>query len=509
MDTLFFQDGITDFKLGHLTTEKAHPETKNLSDWAKNDLPKALKQWKKVDQDIFPTLHAQMPLLKKMRQDFLATWQAGGRVVLIGCGATGRLSLSLETIARKMRCPYHKQIISLMSGGDLALIHSIESFEDFPDFGKRQLQDIGLSDNDLVVGITEGGETSFVIGGTQYGFEVCQRKPYFLFCNPEESLLGLRRCQLMLGNEAITKISLVTGPQAITGSTRLQASSVLMTAVALALFYEDHQMIPALERLERIFSTWDYQKLAPFIEKESQIYQEQGHIQYRTSHDLAICVLTDTTERSPTFSLPPFENFDDQLQVSSLSYLTIDGMNNAPDAYFQLLERQARTLTWPQYIRLAGRDRLLGFDISEEGFKKRDQKLRLFTFGIHHQNFHFQFSLDGLQESFGHEEISNLFEGHLFLKLLLNTHSTLVMGRMGRIQNNIMTFVRASNKKLENRACRYIQLLLEHQGVSLPLVKIHESLGEAMKNASNKSDIPIVPTVVASILKSQTEKIAT
>ena len=51
-----------------------------------------------------------------------------------------------------------------MAGGDYALIKSVEGFEDFTAFGKKQIADLGVSAKDVVFAITEGGETSFVIG---------------------------------------------------------------------------------------------------------------------------------------------------------------------------------------------------------------------------------------------------------------------------------------------------------------------------------------------------------
>jgi N-acetylmuramic acid 6-phosphate etherase len=53
---------------------------------------------------------------------------------------------------------------------------------------------------------------------------------------------------------------------------------------------------------------------------------------------------------------------------------------------------------------------------------------------------------------------------HLTLKLLLNMHSTLLMGRLGRFEGNLMTWVYPSNGKLIDRAARYTQLLLRRGG---------------------------------------------
>ena len=51
-----------------------------------------------------------------------------------------------------------------MAGGDYALIKSVEGFEDFTAFGRKQIRDLGVRAGDVVFAITEGGETSFVIG---------------------------------------------------------------------------------------------------------------------------------------------------------------------------------------------------------------------------------------------------------------------------------------------------------------------------------------------------------
>jgi N-acetylmuramic acid 6-phosphate etherase len=88
-----------------------------------------------------------------------------------GCGATGRLSLTIETLWRQVHRgeKIENRVFSFMAGGDVALIRSIENFEDFPDYGARQLLEAGFKDGDLLIGTTEGGETPFVIGAVEKG----------------------------------------------------------------------------------------------------------------------------------------------------------------------------------------------------------------------------------------------------------------------------------------------------------------------------------------------------
>ena len=70
-----------------------------------------------------------------------------------------------------------------MAGGDYALIKSVEGFEDFTAFGKKQITDLGVSAKDVVFAITEGGETSFVIGTAWAGVDA-GAKVYFVYNNP-------------------------------------------------------------------------------------------------------------------------------------------------------------------------------------------------------------------------------------------------------------------------------------------------------------------------------------
>ena len=50
--------------------------------------------------------------------------------------------------------------------------------------------------------------------------------------------------------------------------------------------------------------------------------------------------------------------------------------------------------------------------------------------------------------------------------MILNSHSTLVMGRLGRYEGNVMTWVRPSNNKLIDRTIRYVDLLLRRKGIA-------------------------------------------
>jgi N-acetylmuramic acid 6-phosphate etherase len=73
------------------------------------------------------------------------------------------------------------------------------------------------------------------------------------------------------------------------------------------------------------------------------------------------------------------------------------------------------------------------------------------------------FEFDGKSARF--KRPGDLLCEHLLLKCLLNVSSTLVMGRLGRFESNLMLYVKPTNKKLVDRSIRYVRLLLDNAGL--------------------------------------------
>ncbi len=169
------------------------------------------------------------------------------RIFFTGCGSTGRLSILLDSVwrdfwqqqssaGRTASWPdLENRTFSVMAGGDYALIKSVEGFEDFTEFGKKQISDLGVSSKDVVFAITEGGETSFVIGTAWAGVEA-GAKVYFVYNNPDEILCEhVQRSREVIQDVRIEKINLATGPMSITGSTRMQATSIQLCVMLTIL----------------------------------------------------------------------------------------------------------------------------------------------------------------------------------------------------------------------------------------------------------------------------------
>jgi N-acetylmuramic acid 6-phosphate etherase len=455
------------FRLGKLPTEGFHPKTNNLSYLANHNLKDGLEVLKQVDADALKCVENKFDLITKLSKDIHETFLKGNKVFLCGCGATGRLSIALETLYRQ--ATNASNVISFMAGGDVALIKSIESFEDKVSFGARQLLELGFKQGDLLISCTEGGETPFVIGATEEATKYSNNNPYFLFCNPAEILGPLvERSENVLLNERINKIELSTGPMALSGSTRMQASTVLMLAVGVALLghgKEQELLLDDFGQIKEFLIDLDYRFLEPFIEKEASLYKEGKFINYETQSHLGISVLTDTTERSPTFSLIPFENDLDEKIHPSLCYLSLVDTKSSAAAWKAMLGRRPRVLDWIEFEGGIGLERIYGFDISSKAKRLRKDRVgtEVSTFSIYEKDQIIHCELEGIKGYFKFPE--NVLALHLGIKVLFNAHSTLVMGRLGRYQDNMMSWVKPSNYKLIDRAARYIQKILSNRNI--------------------------------------------
>lgn len=483
------------FMLGDLVTEQPHPKTKGLSQMANLNLQEAIKSFVEVDKDMLNVLLSKAKEISVLSQKIVECRKRGGRLFLSGCGATGRLSLVIENLWRQTFPERGDEVVGFMAGGDLALIHSIEKFEDFPEYGAHQLRDLGFNENDFLIASTEGGETPWVIGTAEKAVELKGECAY-LYCNPDEVLIKkLERCQRVLNNKKIFKLNLTSGPQALTGSTRLQASTILTAAIAVALFEgpDEENIYTALSETKDWYLNLNHGLLKPFIEQEHNEYEGKKGVYYLPDKALAISVLTDTTERSPTFSLLGFDNKNES-GPASLCYLAFPHSETSQEAWEKLLYRKPRTLEWDDVKSQAGEHRLYGFDFSRQVFHWRKDKVSDFVqFTINQKDDRLLMELDGKQVFFPLPK-RHIYQHHLILKMLLNMHSTLMMGLMGRYESNVMTFVRPSNNKLVDRCVRYATHILEEKGIKPSYEELVLECFRLMEE--KKADRPIVKELV-------------
>jgi N-acetylmuramic acid 6-phosphate etherase len=140
----------------------------------------------------------------------------GGRLIYAGAGTSGRLGvLDASECPPTFRLPPDR-VQGIIAGGRAALWKSVEGAEDDAAAGAAAIAGRGVSRNDVVVGIAAGGRTPFVWGALG---EAAQRgaRTILLCCNPRLEIPASRRPTLVIAPD--------TGPEVLTGSTRLKAGT--------------------------------------------------------------------------------------------------------------------------------------------------------------------------------------------------------------------------------------------------------------------------------------------
>ena len=554
----------TQFHLGYLPTEQSHPKTRGLSQALQADTAKGIRMLLSVDDDIPPVARQVIasPEFAKLRTAIRTALDSGKKVYFSGCGATGRLSILLDAANRRYwretfeRHPELKAVCgdmagrthAVMTGGDFALIRSVEMFEDYITFGYHQMEQAGAAEGDVLVAISEGGETSSVIGTVLRGVDV-KAQVFFLFNNPADLLAQkLERCRRVIRNGKVTKLVLCTGPMAVAGSTRMQATTteLLVAGMAFEAGMKEHlqakltsaqmtslgldtrapeKTVAEFETLlKQIRSAENVAALARLADYEEGLYARGGRITYFANGYL-LDIFTDTTERSPTFKIPPFRRCDDAASPAPWTFVK-DPLRTTPEAWLRVLEHEPRCLDWTPdvYVKLGASETirknppqisgvmLQKYIIGQEADASRTEvkpnaamavligdEVPLLNadapsawrkaYWAASEKFDARSALMiGRQTPAGREDTLikvdvdipdtplNLFS-HLAVKLTLNNVSSATMGKMGRLTSNWMAHVDASNKKLIDRSTR---LVVELAGVDYETacVALFESMEE-------------------------------
>ena len=342
-----FIDNEKQFHLGFLPTEQSNPITATLEeDFARSTLA-GVQCLQRGDRQIPITMRHVFAgeKFEKLVDSMVRTLKAPkGRIIFSGCGATGRLSILLESMWRDF---FHRRAAeltpeeraladrsaSIMTGGDFALIKSVEFFEDFAEGGRRQAAALNVGEGDTFVAITEGGETSSVLGTLKYAAEhgaTC----FLVFNNPADLLRGyLDRCREAIDNPKVTVLDIYCGSMSLAGSTRMQATSSEQLLGSCALEAALCRMMPRFAKetakdytiafeqlLAGLESPSGRAALVKAIEFEKGIYEKHGRITYLADKCM-LDLFTDNTERSPTFMLPPLRSRRDKHLAQSWAFV--------------------------------------------------------------------------------------------------------------------------------------------------------------------------------------------
>ncbi|HKJ47811.1 MAG TPA: N-acetylmuramic acid 6-phosphate etherase [Christiangramia sp.] len=193
------------------------PDTEKASNYdhlEKMNTLEILSSINKEDQTIAGNVKKEIVSIEKLVDVIVPKVESGGRLFYIGAGTSGRLG-----VLDASECPptfgvSPGIVIGLIAGGDTALRNAVENAEDDTKQAWKDLQEYDISDKDVLVGIAASGTTPYVIGGIRDA-----RK--------NGITTGCVTCSSgsPLAQASEYPIQVVTGPEFVTGSTRMKAGT--------------------------------------------------------------------------------------------------------------------------------------------------------------------------------------------------------------------------------------------------------------------------------------------
>ncbi|MGZ3862882.1 MAG: N-acetylmuramic acid 6-phosphate etherase [Bacteroidia bacterium] len=186
----------------------------------KMDVRSLLMNINKEDKTVSEAVKKEIPSIEKLVKIIVAKMKKGGRLFYMGAGTSGRLG-----IVDASECPptygiEHGRVVGLIAGGDKAIRKAVEFAEDDEEQGWKDLQAYKINSKDVVIGIAASGTTPYVIGALKK-------------CNSKKIVTACITCNASTPLAKVAKypVQIVTGPEFVTGSTRMKAG----TAQKLAL----------------------------------------------------------------------------------------------------------------------------------------------------------------------------------------------------------------------------------------------------------------------------------
>jgi N-acetylmuramic acid 6-phosphate etherase len=216
-------------------TEQRNSRTRRLDAMSTSGILRAIHR---EDATVSRAVARAIPAITRAVDAITGALRRGGRVFYVGAGTSGRLAaLDAAEIPPTFGTPARK-VQAVIAGGRRALTHAVEGTEDNRAQGARDLAARRLTSNDAVIGITASGATPYVLGALAYA----RRRGAVVIgitSNPRTPVTRL----------APISIVTETGPEAITGSTRMKAG----TAQKMVL---NMLSTAVMTRLGRVYDNW-------------------------------------------------------------------------------------------------------------------------------------------------------------------------------------------------------------------------------------------------------------
>ena len=192
-------------------TEQRNPASARLDEMGTEEI---LRLMNAEDRKVLDAVEGALPRIAEAVEVLAQGWGAGGRWIYVGAGTSGRIA-AIDAA----ECPptfgvSPDRVVALVAGGDTAATKAVENAEDDREVARRDLEALGLRAQDVVVGLAASGSTPYVVSAVRHA------------AGAGCATIGISNNEgARLSAEAGVAIELPTGPEVLTGSTRLKAGT--------------------------------------------------------------------------------------------------------------------------------------------------------------------------------------------------------------------------------------------------------------------------------------------
>jgi N-acetylmuramic acid 6-phosphate etherase len=276
--------------LNELTTEARNSRTNELD---KMSLHELLFCMNREDRAVPRVVAKVLDKVEDVVRIAVRALRSGGRLIYMGAGTSGRLGVldAVECVPTFSAAP--DQIVGVIAGGEKALTEAVEGAEDSEKLGADDLAALKLMPRDVVVGIAASGRTPQVVGGLKYAGQIGAARAA-ISCNRGA----------LISRYAEVAVEVETGPEVLTGSTRLKAGTaqklilnMISTAamVGLGKVYEN-LMVDVRPTNEKL------------VDRSKRIIMEAANVDgetaaryfYASDHNVKVAIIMILTGCTPT-----------------------------------------------------------------------------------------------------------------------------------------------------------------------------------------------------------------
>ncbi|MEF7440560.1 N-acetylmuramic acid 6-phosphate etherase [Paenibacillus lautus] len=197
--------------LSQLTTEQPHENTQNIDQLSSEQIMILINN---EDSLITDAIRELIPLIARAADHVVEAFQKGGRLFYIGAGTSGRIGILDASECPPTYGTDPSMVQGLIAGGFRAVKEAIEGAEDSEELGEQDINENGINEKDVVLGIAASGRTPYVLGAMRRAKE--RGAVVIGLCNNYESPMH---------QYAEFVIEAVVGPEVIMGSTRMKAGT--------------------------------------------------------------------------------------------------------------------------------------------------------------------------------------------------------------------------------------------------------------------------------------------